>query len=243
LAFAVAAHLDPEILIVDEVLAVGDLAFQKKCIQKMETVSKSGSTVLFVSHNVSAITTLCESAILLEDGQLKRAGTSREIVALYAQDGADQVEWVGDEGNDLIRLKRTWIKSLDEDGVFKTDAELEVGIELEIINQLEGLVMGFNLFSEYGHPLALCLYDDTLDSPAPFISKGTILRRFRIPPNSLAQGKYRIQFDVGIHNIVRVIDHEGALTFSLENISGLGKRFIPPQDPRFTSLFRLPWAQ
>lgn len=83
LAFAVAAHLEPEILIVDEVLAVGDTAFQKKCLGKMEDVSKEGRTILFVSHNMDAIKRLCERAILLEKGQIKMIGKTKDVIDEY----------------------------------------------------------------------------------------------------------------------------------------------------------------
>ena len=84
LAFAVAAHLEPEILIVDEVLAVGDASFQQKCLGKMEEVSRSGRTVLIVSHNMTLIEGLCERAILLEKGQVARIGDTKEVVKGYA---------------------------------------------------------------------------------------------------------------------------------------------------------------
>ena len=83
LAFAVAAHLEPEILVVDEVLAVGDAEFQKKCLKKMGDVAGEGRTVLFVSHNMGAVQTVCRQAVLLADGQVKRMGPAREVVAEY----------------------------------------------------------------------------------------------------------------------------------------------------------------
>jgi lipopolysaccharide transport system ATP-binding protein len=83
LAFSVAAHLEPEILIVDEVLAVGDAAFQKKCLGKMGEVAKEGRTVLFVSHNMAAVLSLCEKAILLDSGRVMKDGISREVVEYY----------------------------------------------------------------------------------------------------------------------------------------------------------------
>ena len=83
LAFAVAAHLNPEILIVDEVLAVGDASFQKKCMGKMDDVTKSGRTVLFVSHSMRMITQLCERAILLTGGRINRMGMAKEVVKYY----------------------------------------------------------------------------------------------------------------------------------------------------------------
>jgi lipopolysaccharide transport system ATP-binding protein len=85
LAFAVAAHLEPEILIVDEVLAVGDSAFQRKCMGRMENVTRQGRTVLFVSHNMAAITRLCQRALLLESGHLVAFGPSQEVVDHYAR--------------------------------------------------------------------------------------------------------------------------------------------------------------
>jgi lipopolysaccharide transport system ATP-binding protein len=87
LAFAVAAHLEPEILLVDEVLAVGDISFQKKCLGKMGDVAKSGRTVLFVSHNMAAIQRLCDAAILLNWGQIKARGAAAEVTELYLQGG------------------------------------------------------------------------------------------------------------------------------------------------------------
>src|SRR5262249_8557389 len=83
LAFAVAAHLEPEILIVDEVLAVGDVSFQKKCLGKMDGVAKSGRTVLFVSHNMAAVEALCSSAILLSSGRIAAQAVQKTTVQHY----------------------------------------------------------------------------------------------------------------------------------------------------------------
>src|SRR5438046_2398261 len=87
LAFAVAAHLDPEILIIDEVLAVGDAQFQKKCLGKIRDVGKQGRTVLFVSHTMAAITRLCTRAVLLAEGRLYREGSVDDIVSAYLHSG------------------------------------------------------------------------------------------------------------------------------------------------------------
>ncbi|MGG6269260.1 ABC transporter ATP-binding protein [Leptolyngbya sp. AN03gr2] len=88
LAFAVAAHLEPEILIVDEVLAVGDVQFQKKCLGKMESVANEGRTILFVSHNISAVRNLCKTAVLMKHGQVERQGEVSEVLQYYIQSGA-----------------------------------------------------------------------------------------------------------------------------------------------------------
>ena len=104
LAFAVAAHLEPEILVVDEVLAVGDLAFQKKCLGKMEDVAGGGRTVLFVSHNMNAIQRLCSTCMLLEHGQLVAYGDTDQVVMRYVSTSSSTVSpknWI-----DLTRMSR-----------------------------------------------------------------------------------------------------------------------------------------
>ena len=96
LAFAVASHLEPEILIVDEVLAVGDAAFQKKCLGKMGEVAKEGRTVIFVSHNMTAIRSLCQRAIWLHDGEIVESGETGRVILNYIQRGA------------LATLEKSW---------------------------------------------------------------------------------------------------------------------------------------
>src|SRR6185312_1198028 len=109
LAFAVAAHLQPEILIVDEVLAVGDAKFQKKCLEKMEDVSRHGRTVLFVSHNMPAVTRLCPRTILLDRGKVLADGPSAEVVTSYLRSGlgttASRTWTERQPGNDVAKLR------------------------------------------------------------------------------------------------------------------------------------------
>ena len=116
LAFSVAAHLEPEILLVDEVLAVGDASFQKKCLGKMEDVAKAGRTVLFVSHNMAAVESLCQRVIWLQHGRIHKIGDADEIVPLYLrttlQTVTDQV-WNDPNtapGNDKVRLRRVCVR-------------------------------------------------------------------------------------------------------------------------------------
>src|SRR5258705_9814767 len=119
LAFAVAAHLDPEILLVDEVLAVGDAEFQKKCLGKMGDVAREGRTVLFVSHNLGAINRLCSSAIWVNGGKLHMVGESEEVVTRYLSSDAQfsgERRWldaVDAAGTDEIRLLAVRISNDD----------------------------------------------------------------------------------------------------------------------------------
>ncbi|TSA09138.1 MAG: ATP-binding cassette domain-containing protein [Deltaproteobacteria bacterium] len=118
LAFAVAAHMEPEILIVDEVLAVGDMAFQEKCLGKMSDVARSGRTVLFVSHNMSAISILCPTAILVEEGRIRFQGQSSETIARYIdlmrKTSVSQFDRRQDRrGNGLLRINRLYLNDYE----------------------------------------------------------------------------------------------------------------------------------
>ncbi|MDW8338922.1 MAG: ABC transporter ATP-binding protein, partial [Thermoleophilia bacterium] len=135
LAFAVAAHLEPEILLVDEVLAVGDAEFQRRCLGRMEDLSTTGRTVLFVSHNMQALTQLCDRALWLDRGEVVLDGPSAEVVARYLQSGygsGSTRAWPDLEsapGDDLVRLRR--VRALqDGETVDVADVRRPIGIEI-----------------------------------------------------------------------------------------------------------------
>jgi lipopolysaccharide transport system ATP-binding protein len=136
LAFAVAAHLTPEILLVDEVLAVGDDRFQKKCMGKMESVGKEGRTVLFVSHNMTAIHRLCQRVILLDDGTIRADGDTSEIISLYLnadRSEADCKEWNDPStapGDDSVRLKR--VRLLNRNQRLRSSFEIREPVLVEV---------------------------------------------------------------------------------------------------------------
>jgi lipopolysaccharide transport system ATP-binding protein len=137
LAFAVAAHLEPEILLVDEVLAVGDAVFQKKCLSKMEDVGQQGRTVLFVSHNMPAITRLCERTILLDEGRVVQDGPSHQVVSTYLGSGLGTTaarEWpdlTQAPGNETVRLRAVRVRTEDGQVTDVADIRQPVGIEIE----------------------------------------------------------------------------------------------------------------
>jgi lipopolysaccharide transport system ATP-binding protein len=136
LGFAVAAHLQPDILVVDEVLAVGDMAFQKKCMGRMEDAARSGRTVLFVSHNLSAISRLCNRGLLLQQGRKVMEGTADEVVAAYVRSslGSHSARVWNDPGeapgNEVVRLRA--VRLIDREGraIESTDIRREVGVEI-----------------------------------------------------------------------------------------------------------------
>ena len=134
LAFAVAAHLEPEILLVDEVLAVGDAEFQRRCLGRMSEFGASGRTVIFVSHNMQAVARLCERTMLLDEGQVVRDGPSPDVVAHYLQSGAGSGayrEWPEDNstGSDVATLR--WARVVQNDQTMEAvDVRRPIGIEM-----------------------------------------------------------------------------------------------------------------
>ena len=157
LAFAVAAHLEPEILIVDEVLAVGDAEFQKKCVGKMQDVSRGGRTVLFVSHNLTVISSLCQRAVLLEAGRKRMEGTPEEVVSSYIQSGASdaaEVAWKASDpaaNNGRLRLAKARVLSGD-----KITAEVEIDkptvleYDFEVLEDNLNVCTSIHLFDKQG---------------------------------------------------------------------------------------------
>ncbi len=134
LAFAVAAHLDPEILVVDEVLAVGDAAFQKKCLGKMGDVAREGRTVLFVSHNMSTIQALCQKAIWLDSGQVRETGAAPEVVQHYLEaavstECAPVAERVDRQGDGSIRVRAIRGEAADGKPITRTTSRLRITID------------------------------------------------------------------------------------------------------------------
>jgi len=198
LAFAVAAHLEPEILIVDEVLSVGDAQFQKKCLGKMGAIAKQGRTVLFVSHNMSAVTRLCERAILLSDGEIQHQGAVNDVVGNYlssAFSSAATREWTNNAnapGDEIVRLRR--LRVCDKRGATcdTLDIRKPVGVEMEyeVLTPGQVLIPNFHFYNEDGtcvfilhdfesgwrhRPREAGLYRSTAWIPGNLLAEGTFL--------------------------------------------------------------------
>lgn len=203
LAFSVAAHLDPEILLVDEVLAVGDSRFQKKCLAKMEDVAHGGRTIIFVSHNISAITRICRRAISLEDGRVIDDGPAHEVASRYLTRGLGTRavrEWPDIRrapGADICRLSAVRVRTPDGEIADTIDIRGPVGAEIEF-NVLEpGYVIRVSLclWNEDGVRLfwAQDLDPSWRQRPRP---AGRFVTTGWIPGNFLAEGHFLV--DVGV---------------------------------------------
>ena len=201
LAFAVAAHLEPEILVVDEVLAVGDAEFQKKCLGKMEDVSKNGGrTVLFVSHNMGAMQTLCNKGILLEQGQMRYSGGMLDTVTHYLKQFTEtnrRVSWSRDNapGNENARLLNAEVTSLaggKQVDYFEEGDPVEFHFEFwNNKEDLTGFDVTFHLKDELGHTVFVGATSFGEAPPKEF-SKGSIKASCRVPANILQEGTYNI---------------------------------------------------
>jgi len=197
LAFAVAAHLEPEVLLVDEVLAVGDAAFQRKCLGKMEDVRRSGRTVLFVSHNMAAVHAVCSRVTWLAHGQIVADGTPHEIVSRYLTSIARfvrEVKWYNDaEGpsGGGVFLRRAAVAPADTAGDGPIRITTAIQCTFEYFNSIPGLHLNptMKLYDEignlvftsapveekqwYGRPHPPGLYRSTVTIPGDFLGEGT----------------------------------------------------------------------
>jgi lipopolysaccharide transport system ATP-binding protein len=201
LAFSVAAHLEPEILLVDEVLAVGDAAFQKKCLGKMENVAKEGRTVLFVSHNMGAVKTLCSRCLLLANGQLLSDDLPSTVIGFYLSDlyagNSSQIVLPNRPGV-LIQVTKIWFEEVDGNQISEIEMGRNVclGINYTITKTLRDVTVAA-LISKEGMPL---LY--TYDTDGKEILKDTrIAGRYRcrvhLPMSLFKEGTYTVSVLIG----------------------------------------------
>jgi lipopolysaccharide transport system ATP-binding protein len=227
LAFAVAAHLEPEILIVDEVLAVGDAEFQAKCLGKLGSVADSGRTVLFVSHNMQAVSSLCNRGVVLSEGRLQFDGSAEEAIMHYGRNQAvATTEWSGEAGDENAVLLHTAVDSGTSDPMLRTDREIQIRMSLKLKRPILGFICAVELYNKHGAALVYSSYDDALPPPAAPIAPGDYDWTVTIPPDTLAAGNYEVVFEIGIHYVKKIVQREGALRFQVENINGIGRRFL-----------------
>jgi lipopolysaccharide transport system ATP-binding protein len=199
LAFAVGAHLEPEILIVDEVLAVGDTQFQKKCLDKMRTIGSEGRTVLFVSHNLEAVARLCDRAIVMREGKVVYDGKVHEAVSAYHGDSSCSMavrEWIEPSDaptGEFVRLRAVRVKS-DEGRIEETlDVRGPIGIEMdyEVLKPGSVLAPHFQIVNDAGE---LIFITQDLDPAWKRRTRPTGLYRsyVEIPGNLLTEGKHYV---------------------------------------------------
>jgi lipopolysaccharide transport system ATP-binding protein len=233
LAFAVAAHLEPEILLVDEVLAVGDAAFQKKCLGKMSAVAEQGRTVLLVSHNMGAIKQFCRQTIVLEAGRIVFEGDTLTAVSTYLKQEYADAQGVrawdqsNAPGDTSARLYSMRVRAEDGDDrtEFGTDETIGIEIRYAIYRRMPLLRIGFSLHSPDGTYLFYSS-DDDMDAYAGQVREpGTYISYCRIPKSWLNIGAYYVVVSGDIFGVRTVFGGLPRLRFTVVSTGGPTSRF------------------
>jgi lipopolysaccharide transport system ATP-binding protein len=227
LAFSVAVHLDTEVLVMDEVLAVGDVGFQQKCLDKMYEIKNQGRTILFVSHNMASVTRLCQRAILLEQGLVTKDGPAHQVVNEYmgqSWQAKSQHEWTAETAptNGIVRLRRVRVR--DEAGATSESIDIRspVGIEMEydVLQPGEVFVPKIDLYNDEGvhvfaahdvgsewrqRPRVAGSYVSTAWIPGNFLSEGNVLVSVELVSHAPATA---IHVQVAKAVVVQVLDRQ-----------------------------------
>ena len=239
LAFAVAAHLEPEILVVDEVLAVGDADFQRKCLGKMGDVANSGRTVLFVSHNMSAILRLTQDSIVLDKGKVLLRAPSSEAVDFYLNRGLSKLGerfWEEDEvPASSVPFRPLAIRILDRAGQVSDSVRsvdpIRIEIDYELTQDVTGLRVGFYLFTTRGEPVFTSFDIDSEELFNEYTArpKGIYSSRCTIPPDTLNEGRFLLGINASSYGIRRYFQDEQALSFSVDASGAPGTHWPEPR--------------
>jgi len=221
LAFAIAAHLDTEIILVDEVLAVGDVEFQRKCLGKMEDVSRQGRTVIFVSHSMDAIARLCDWAIWLDGGHIEKFGSVDVVISDYLLRGTVAcAQWerpADDRCSGEIQIRS--VRLVSDDGQLLHAVGFEnichVEIEYVIPNQVTGCELSVRIKNSRGITVLESYDSDNSNWHSGNRGPGRYRSICRIPARLLAPGDYFISVGSGLYNLVSLDQHQDVLRFTV----------------------------
>jgi lipopolysaccharide transport system ATP-binding protein len=227
LAFAVAAHLEPEILIVDEVLAVGDVAFQNKCLGKMDEVSRDGRTVLFVSHNIRAVLKLCPETILLDRGQLVLRASSAEAIERYLNSGSPtRAEKLWSDGHlpsTCGPFRPIAVRARDANGILtailSSAAPFSIEVEYRITEPIRDLRVQIKLSSNRGDLLFISTDTDhpTHHEQHRTRTPGHFVSRCNIPANLLNAGAFVVGISAAVFDVQRYFADDGCLKLTVNS--------------------------
>jgi lipopolysaccharide transport system ATP-binding protein len=238
LAFAVAAHLEPEILIVDEVLAVGDAEFQRKCLGKMSSVAQEGRTVLFVSHNMSAILRLTERCLVLESGRIAIDGPTAQAVETYltaGQAASGERVWDGAATDPENPFRPLALRVLDGRGrIVDSVSCLEpfsVEFEYELRAEVTGLRVGLYLTTSRGDPVFTTFDTDAAERFESWTTRpaGRYVSRCRFPANLLNGGAFALGVNASAFRIRSFFSDERALTLTVDATGAPGSHWAEPR--------------
>lgn len=236
LAFSVAAHLDPEIMLIDEVLAVGDAGFQKKCLGKMEENSSEGRTILFVSHNMTAISQICERVIWLQNGKIAGIGPTNDIINKYlnsVQVSTYEKEWDEEKapGNESVRIRSIKISPQDNSAgnIITTDTPIQIEFLFDNRITRGELNLSFILWTLSGE----CVFNTA--SEVKELQEGTFLGICQIPGNLLNNNIYSIEIMIIKDRSFAVFKQKDILNFEVldgERVEGWYGKWVGAVRPK-----------
>jgi lipopolysaccharide transport system ATP-binding protein len=225
LAFAVAAHVDPDILLVDEVLAVGDVAFQRKCLGKVESITREGRTVVIVSHNMAVISQLCQKVLWLEQGSIAAYGPSSSVVSEYLSHGLESnLSWAPRrDATPAFSFHEVRIEAPEADhDAFPSDVAIRVIFDFTVHRPLPPTRLAFNVLTESGTTILTSTNTDAGESLNEELPLGRHRMSCSIPPHLLRPGRYVVSIAEPLGDVS--IIHEGALSFTITEQNSLAAR-------------------
>jgi lipopolysaccharide transport system ATP-binding protein len=239
LAFAVAAHLEPEILVVDEVLAVGDAEFQRKCLGKMSDVAQEGRTVLFVSHNMSAVLRLTEETIVLDKGKLVFRAPTPEAVDYYMaagfSDSGERIWKDEDIPAEADPFRPIALRLRDGKGrivdTLRSTEEASIEIEYHLSRPITGLRVGIYLLTLRGEYVLTSFDTDDAGQYDQYSTRqaGHYVSSCRIPANLLNEGRYVLAVNASTFRVKRYFWDDHALAFNVDATGAPGKQWPEPR--------------
>ena len=202
LGFAIAAHLDSDIMIVDEVLAVGDAQFQEKCLKKMNEMGAQKRTLLFVSHSINSVLALCNKGILLERGEVKAFEPIDQCVSRYVRScPMAGLQWQGNAGDDHIRITQTSLRLPGSDvGFYYQGEKTSLTIEFDILKPHADLILGFSVLNSRNQPIARSRLCDHADLHPIVRASGAHQVSFELDLALFHPGEYQIRLDCSLLN-------------------------------------------
>lgn len=227
LGFAIAAHLDSDLMIIDEVLAVGDTQFQAKCFKKLNELGSNGRTVIFVSHDIGSVLSLCNKGIYLEKGRMIEAGNIDQCVNQYMKAYRNRsFQWTGDVGDEHIRFYST---TLEGEREFFYQGEVpKLTVEYEILKPHPDLFLGLSVWNMRQQLMAHAYTFDNAEHNDRFNIPGRQRVTFSLDAGLFHEGDYLLKLDCSIHNIKKIIDDDVILKFPV---------YIKEKNTRFNHSF------
>ncbi|MFI0435888.1 MAG: ABC transporter ATP-binding protein [Parachlamydiaceae bacterium] len=217
LGFAIAAHLDSDIMIVDEVLAVGDAQFQEKCLKKMNEIGAEQRTILFVSHNVGSVLALCNKGIFLENGKVKAYEPIEQCVSRYIRGcPIAGISWNGGVGDDSIRITRAALRAPSSDlGFYYHGEKTLLDLQFNILAPRTDLVLGFSVLNSRHQVIARSRLCDHPDYQSIGTQTGTYSLSFEIDFDFFHPGEYQIKLECSLLNKKNILNGEILLKFAV----------------------------